>query len=180
MWYLVDETFRHESAEEIADGIIRKKKENLWRLERAFIDPLSKGDNKDNKSRGTGIDNSFNIILRKLAEDNIRLEVASKDKASGILNVERMLMGPNKMPSLFFFRTTVNAFRYDGHGEGTVWEIQHWVYRDGEPEKESDHFCENLYRLTLTGVKYTDPRIARIPVVEEHYNPLTFGLEVRV
>jgi hypothetical protein len=175
-WYLVDETFYHQSPEEAADGIIRKKKENTWRLEHAFIDPLAKGDTQYMKMRGFSVEDSFNILQQKLGAAGIRLEVASKDKQSGILNVEKWLCGPNKMPTLFFFRTTANNIRYDGHGEGTIWELQHWVYRDGEPAKENDHFCENLYRLTLTGIKYTDPRIAKFVNNDKDYNPLIFGL----
>jgi hypothetical protein len=178
MWYLVDETWVNESAEEVADRIIRKtKSDDCWRIERAFIDPLSKGDTQYSKRMGIQIDDSYTTIETRLRGAGIRLETASKDKGSGIKNVEKMLSGVNGRPSLFFFRSLVNKIP----NEGTVWEMQRWNYdEDGNPKKENDHFCENLYRLTLTGVKYTDPRVSRLTARGEAYNPLTYGLEVAV
>ena len=179
-WYLADETFLHESPEGVAEGICRRKRDNKWRLNHAFIDPLAKGDTKYVKMRGIQVEDSYNILERALSKHQILLNVASKDKQSGILNVEKMLCGPNGLASLYFFRNTVNNISYNGHGEGTVWEIQRWVYRDGEPIKENDHFCENLYRLSLTGIKYSDPRAFKFLEKPDTYNPLLDGLGVRL
>src|SRR3972149_10106955 len=151
-WYVIDEEFKHFSPEETADFIIRKKFSNAWRIDEVFIDPFSKGDAGYVKNRFGDVPDSFSIIKERLSEHGIDLIVASKDKASGILNVEKMLMGPNKMPILFFFRSLCNKIK----DEGIIWEIQRWNYDENqEPKDENDHFCENLYRMTLTGIKYT-------------------------
>jgi len=34
---------------------------------------------------------------------------------------------------------------------------------DGKPAKENDHFMENFYRYSLTGVKYEDSVITPLP-----------------
>jgi len=87
----------------------------------------------------------------------IDLFVATKDKDSGIRNVEKMLEGPNKTPTLFFFRSLLD--KAWANEEGHIWEIQRWTYDDNnKPRDENDHFVENLYRMTLTGVKYSKPR----------------------
>ncbi len=76
---------------------------------------------------------------------------ASKDKDSGIRNIKTMLVGANKMPTLFFFNSLPS---YDG-AYGNLYEINRWIYyEDGKPAKVNDHFMENLYRYTLTGIKY--------------------------
>jgi|WetSurSiteA1Bulk_404760.scaffolds.fasta_scaffold01891_5 hypothetical protein len=175
VWHLVHETWLNQTAEELADDIIRcKKGDRQWRIEHAFIDPLSKGDTAYAKRLGAVVEDSFTKIYNRLRTAGILLDVASKDKASGIRNVQAMMKGLNGQPALLFLRSTVNAISK----EGTVWEIQRWIYKDGEPLKENDHFCENLYRLTLTGVGYTDPRLADVLMPVEKYNPLTYGLRV--
>lgn len=147
--FVIDEIWENLSPEEIAEEIIRKKKQNLWRLERAFIDPLAKGDEKFMKNR-VGVQDSFTIIADKLRPYGIRLEIASKDKESGIRNIKALLKGPNKIPCLFLFRTCRRH----------LYEIQRWVYDStGKPAKENDHFMENLYRFTLTGTKFTPPEL---------------------
>jgi hypothetical protein len=84
----------------------------------------------------------------------IELHVASKDKASGIRNIEDMLEGPNNTPTLFFFRSLDKIER-----EGHLFEIQRWTYDEhNKPRDEADHFMENLYRMSLTGTKYTKMR----------------------
>lgn len=142
--YVVDEIWEHLSPEEIVDRIIKKKDKHQWRLEEAFIDPLAKGDDHYMRNRAN-VQDSYTIIERGLAPAGIRLQVASKDKNSGIKNIRNGLLGPNKMPSLFFFKTC----------ERHLWEIQRWKWDDdGRATKENDDFMENLYRYTLTGNKY--------------------------
>lgn len=174
IWHVIDESWKHQSAEEVADEIIRHKEgDDRWRIEHVFIDPLSKGDTQYLRQRGVAIEDSFSIMQRRLALHNITLDVASKDKSSGILNVEKWLKGPNGIPTLYFLRGIVNKIPKEGH----VWEIQRWNYKDGEPVKENDHFMENLYRLTLTGIKYTEPKRDMPVAAQENYNPLNYGLE---
>jgi len=154
-YYYIKECFLHLSPEEVSDYIIRAKQQNTWRIEEAYIDPLSKGDVAYMKNRhGDEID-AFTKIKERLYRHGIDLQVASKDKSSGIINVESLLMGPNKMPILFFFKSACHQIK----NEGIIWEIQRWNYdEDQMPKKENDHFCENMYRMTLTGFKYRPPR----------------------
>ena len=149
--YCIDEIWENLPPEEIADEIIRKKNLNSWNITRAFIDPLSKGDSAFMKNR-LYVEDSFTIIKRRLAAHGIYLDVASKDKDSGVRNIKNQLTGVNKIPSLFFFN---NCKKH-------IWEIQRWIYGDdGKPKKEFDHFEENLYRFTLTGTTYKSVELYR-------------------
>ncbi|MCX6659017.1 MAG: terminase family protein [Candidatus Bathyarchaeota archaeon] len=149
-WYQIDETFVNMSAEGIADDIIEHKRKHGWRMKEIFIDPLAKGDMAYVKNRLGVVDDSFTVISNKLRGEGMFLSVGSKDKDSGVRNLQQLLVGVNKMPSLYFFARC----------EKTIWEIQRWTYDDKQrPRKENDHFMENLYRMTLTGIKYQDPRV---------------------
>ena len=152
--YVIDEEFKHLTNEATADTIIRAKLSHAWRLEEAFIDPLSKGDTNYLKQRGIDIPDAFSIIKERLWRHGITLNVGSKDQSSGILNVEQMLMGPNGMPTLFFLRSLLNKIENEGH----IWEIQRWTYDDDEKPKPNFHFMENLYRMSLTGMKWSRGR----------------------
>jgi hypothetical protein len=149
--YVIDETYGHMSPEQVGDDIIRKKTANAWRIRDSFIDPLSKGDMAYVKNRGLDIPDTFSVLKERLWKHGVELHVATKDKSSGIRNVERMLEGPNKTPTLFFFRN-LDKIEKEGH----LWEIVRWTYGDdNKPRDENDHFMENLYRMTLTGIAYT-------------------------
>lgn len=146
--FVIDEIFEHATPEEVAD-MIKRRKQKYWRLEKAYIDPLSKGDKNYFKNRGV-VRDSFAIISDSLRSAGIMLQVASKDKSSGIRNVKAALKGANGLPVLYFFS---NCQRH-------IWEIQRWVYgEDGMPVDKNDHFCENLYRLTLTDFRYISPLV---------------------
>lgn len=163
-WYVIDEEWKHFSPEETADYIIRAKISNGWRIEEAFIDPLSKGDTAYMKNRFGDKPDSFNIIKERLWRHGIELSSFSRDKASGILNIEKMLMGPNKMPLLFFFRSLTNKIKDEGH----VWEIQRWIYDENQdPRDENDHFMQCLYAMSLSGIKYRKMRPQGEPLKSE-------------
>jgi len=153
--YCIAEMWKNCSAEEIADDIIRKTKFYGWKLENAFIDPLSKGDTAYIRNRmGTDVQDTYSIIQEKLLEHGITLNVASKDKDSGTKNLQTWLKGVNGLPTLYIF-DTCERFQY---------EVLRWVYDDnGKPIKENDHFMENAYRFTLTGTKYEDYVINPVP-----------------
>lgn len=151
--YVIDEIWEHLSPDEIADEIVRRKTKNTWDIDTAFIDPLAKGDSAYVKNRGLNIEDSFTIIGNKLANYGIQLIAASKDKKSGIMNLQSWLLGVNKMPILFFFRSLPS---YDG-AYGHLYEINRWIYdKEGLPAKLNDHFMENLYRYTLAGIEYIE------------------------
>lgn len=151
--YCIGETWKNLSADEIADDIIRKMKRHGWRIERAFIDPLSKGDTSYMMNTlGTNIRDTFSILNERLSDHGIWLAVASKDKESGIKNIQERLRGPNRMPTVYIFDEC----------ERHLYEVQRWVFDDdGKPAKENDHFMENWYRFTLTGAEYDDRAIAQ-------------------
>lgn len=152
--YAIDEIWENISPEEIADEIIRKKNLNSWNITKAFIDPLSKGDSAFMRNRAF-VEDSFTIIKRRLYSHGIYLDVASKDKDSGVRNIKNQLLGVNKIPSMFFFNQCKRH----------IWEIQRWIYDDdGKPKKENDHFPENLYRFTLTGTKYESAALYKKPL----------------
>jgi hypothetical protein len=167
-WYVVDEMWKHMTSEETADEIIRAKLSNAWRINDVFIDPLSKGDTAYIKQRGVEIDDAYTVIKERLWKHGIDLHVFSRDKSSGILNVEKLLMGPNKMPLLFFMRSLTNKIKEEGH----IWEIQRWVYDENQkPKDENDHFMQCLYAMTLTGIKYTK-MVTGTRTSEIDFNPL--------
>ena len=157
--YVIDETWGHMSAEQEGDDIIRKKTKNAWRINDVFIDPLSKGDMAYIKNLGVEGADTFTKLKERLWHHGIELHVASKDKGSGIRNVEDMLDGPNGTATLFFFRSLLNNPWSDGSDKeqsGHIHEIQRWTYDDeNKPKNKDDHFMECLYRSTLTGTRYS-------------------------
>lgn len=154
--WVIDEIWEFLTPEQIAYAIARKKKKNSWRLKTVLIDPLAKGDTAYLKQRGIEIEDAFSVIERTLRPYNIRLVVASKDKKSGILNVNAALSGAKGESTLKFMR------RCERH----IWEIQRYTYDQNtdKPKDQDDHFCENLYRSTLAGIKYTNPAIYNKPL----------------
>ena len=161
MHYLIEEVWQNISADEIADNIIRKKLSG-YRIEDAFIDPLSKGDTAYVRNMlGTDIKDSFSIIHDKLLEHGITLHVASKDKDSGIKNIQTWLKGVNGLPVCYVFN---NCGRH-------LYEVMRWVFDDdGKPSKDSEeHFMENWYRYTLTGANYSNYQINPLPAQRYEY-----------
>lgn len=152
--YAIDEIWEHMTPENIADEVI-KRKYDYPRLKDVYIDPLAKGDDVFVKNR-INIQDTFTIIEKKLVAHGIRLHIASKDKPSGIRNINTKLEGANGMPSLFFMEKCKRH----------IHEAMRWIYdKDGLPQKENDHFMENLYRSTLTGTRYTEPGMFSKPLI---------------
>lgn len=144
--YVIDEVWEDLSPKEIAHEIVRRKNSNSWNITDVFIDPLAKGDVAYLRKQGHEIEDAFSIIEKTLAPYNIILSVASKDKISGVSNVNTAFKGDTGMPRLFI---TTNCIHH-------IEQISTWVYdpKTDKPKKEDDDFCENLYRSTLSGVKY--------------------------
>lgn len=153
--YCIGETWKNLNAEEIGDDIVRKIKGG-WNITETYIDPLSKGDLSYMRNRiGTDARDTFSILSDKLSEHGVTLYVASKDKASGIKNLQTWLKGPNRIPTMYVFDTC----------ERFLYEVQRWVFDDnGKPAKDGyDHMMENAYRFSLTGAKYSDHQIVPLP-----------------
>jgi hypothetical protein len=154
--YCIGETWKNLSAGEIADDIIRKVKRYGWNIEDAYIDPLSKGDTAYMRNaHGTNLKDTYSQLDEKLSLHGITLHVASKDKDSGIKNIQTWLKGPNGMPTCYVFNDC----------ERHLYEVKRWVFDDnGKPSKDgSDHFMENFYRYSLTGARYEDHVINQLP-----------------
>ncbi len=147
--FIIHEIWEHLSPEETADAIIKYKKQNTLRLDEVYIDPLSKGDTQYMKNRfGEKLEDSFSIIEERLEDHDIELFVASKDKTSGIKNISKQLTGVIGIPTYYVFDTCERHYH----------EVMRWVFdENGKPAKEEDHFMENWYRATLTGLEYTKP-----------------------
>lgn len=148
--YIIDEVWENMNAEGVADELIRRKRKHGWRLDMAQIDPLSKGDTGFIKNRLGDVQDSFTIIRNRLSPHGINLQVASKDKTSGVVNLQGKFKGPNGMPTMYMFNTCI-MHRH---------QLLRWVYDDDpknpKPLKEDDDFPENMYRFTLCGVRYSD------------------------
>lgn len=164
--YCVGEVWKNISGDEIADDIIRKLKGG-WNITEAFIDPLSKGDVAYLKNRmGSDLKDTFSIISEKLAQHGVTLYVASKDKDSGITNLQTWLKGVNGLPTLYVFDTC----------ERFLYEVQRWVFDDdGKPAKENDHMMENAYRYTLVGAKYENYQVNPLPARQNIANNSWMG-----
>ena len=97
---------------------------------------------------GDDIEDSFSIIYNLLVDHGITLDVGSKDKVSGIRNIETKLKGINGRATVFLFDNL----------EQHIYEVMRWVYDENDlPVKLNDHFMENWYRFTLTGTKFEKP-----------------------
>ena len=126
--FCIGETWENLSAEGIADDIVRKIRRYGWNIEDAYIDPLSKGDTAYMRNAiGTDVRSTYNILDERLSEHGITLHVASKDKDSGIKNIQTWLKGPNNMPTVYIFNTC----------ERHLYEVKRWVFdEDGKPSKD--------------------------------------------
>lgn len=133
--YIVDEIWMACNPTELGQEIMRYVLRNSYRVGRIIIDPLSVGDT--NSPEGTIFDKIDKVL--KAYEDMPTLEVASKDKTAGILNIKEHLEGITGEPSLWFTEDLVR----------TIFEIEGWMYdKDTQkPQDKDDHMMENLYRL---------------------------------
>jgi len=140
--YVVEEIWDHGDAKWIAESIVRAISYNKYRVNRIIIDPLAKGDSNNPST-------VFDTIAEILLREELILEVASKDKEHGILEVKKYLKGPNNMASMFFFDDLIE----------TIFEIEGlmWEKDTNKVSKHNDHMMEGLYRICLLNTKYYPP-----------------------
>lgn len=148
--YCIAEIRMHGDGKQLADEIVRMVQWGMYRVNRIIIDPLSKGD--DNSPEGS----TYHKIAEELGRYDMLLEVASKNKDTGILAVKEHLKGPNDEPSLFFFDDLVYTV---SEVEGLMWEKPQLDDKE-KAVKEQDDQPENLYRLILLDTEY-------VPLVDE-------------
>jgi hypothetical protein len=138
---VVEEIWDHGDAKWIAESVLRAIRYSDYRVNRIVIDPLAKGDSNNPQS-------VYEKVASILLNKGYVLEVATKDKAQGILEVKKHLMGPNKKPSIFFFNDLIR----------TIFEIEGYMW-DEETQKcvdKDDHMLENLYRILLLNTKWVE------------------------
>jgi len=145
--YLIHEIWDHGDGKWIGEEIMRKVLTNHYRIGKIIIDPLAKSDTNNEDASST-----YDKVDAVLALHGYNLDVASKDKISGIIMLKELLLGPNKMPSLFVFPDLPR----------TISEIEGWMYETqgddiGKPQKVNDDFPEDLYRLALLDTQYYPP-----------------------
>ena len=110
--YIVNEIWDNGDGTWIGEQIVRCITQNAYRVGRIIIDPLSKSD-------GNNESTVFEKVQNVLFQYGYALEVASKDKTSGIMEIKNHLVGPNKEPSLFVFDDLV---RFLMEIEGYMWD----------------------------------------------------------
>ncbi len=163
--YQIDEVWEYLGPEDIAELIVKKKRQNTWNIKTCGIDPFAKGDANYLKNRYGSVPDSYSIIEEILDDEGIELFVASKDKDSGIRNIEAALRGINKMPALFFFREKTKM---------TIHQLSRWINDErGIPLKQNDDFPENLYRSTLLdeeAKQSEEPKIMPRDIFYKHSN----------
>ena len=139
--YVCFEILEHGDGKWIGEQIVRVANLHNFRINRIICDPLAKGDG----NVGT---TTYDKIANVLNAHDYSLEIASKDKQSGIIDINNHLKGPNGEPSLFFFPDLVR----------TITEIEGWMYdKDTQkPQKVMDDMMENLYRLLLLDTQWYD------------------------
>lgn len=152
--YLINEIWAHGDGNWVGEEIIRCVSINKYRVGRVIIDPLAKGDSNNTNS-------VFDKIQLILWRNGMQLEVACKDKTSGILEVKNHLMGPNNEPSLFIFNDLIR----------TIFEIEGYMYdkETQSPMDKDDHMMENLYRLMLLDTQWTPVEYEAEEAEGQHY-----------
>ena len=142
--YICDEIWEHGNPKYIAEEIIRRVKQNNYRVEKCVIDPLAKGDGNNDQT-------VYEIVGDTLASYNISLETASKDKDNGIAILNNLLWTENAMPGLFYFSDCIKSIE----------QTEDWIYdpETFKPSKEDDDFVETIYRLALLNTEWYPPTI---------------------
>jgi len=153
--YVVEEIWNHGDAKWVAEHIVKAVKYHNFRVNRIIIDPLAKGDSNNERS-------VYETISAILLQYGYVLEVASKDKEQGILEVKKHLKGPNNMPSLRVF-DDLTRFLYEI--EGYMWDKE-----TQKPVDKDDHMMENLYRVCLLDTHWEAPE-----AYDDFWEPSGYG-----
>jgi len=144
--YVIREVFDRLSANDMAYIIVNYKKAENLRMNRVFIDPLAKGDEKELKNRFGNLESTFTLLKRALNPHGILLDSARKDKWGANARIREMLLPKEQIPGLFVFD--------DCRLHRT--QFKQWSYtKTGEWSDEDDHFMEAMGRAAICGVKYT-------------------------
>lgn len=152
--WLVDEIHEHYDAETLAHVIGKLcKRRGYLRIGSVIIDPLSKGMGNIKIKGEPKLKTVFEIMRDILSEYGLYLRTSGREKAryrTGILETNRLLMGPNKLPSLFVF----SDMSY------TIKSIEVWTYKTDteEPGENGKDQMVNLCWLSLLKTEWSLPR----------------------
>lgn len=157
MMFVVDEIFINMNPLQVADILINRKEKDKWRIKDVIIDALARGDTgfiRNRQDEGKKPEDSFAIIEKKIKPYKMKLMVGSRDRDSGIVNIQTRLKGPNDIPTLYFYDTLQS---YHG-GYGHIFEFQRWAREeDGKIMEKYNHFLVGLGWVTLAGIKWRKP-----------------------
>lgn len=136
--YIISEIWEHGSWQAIGDKIVRYIKGWELRIANIIIDPLAKGNSNTDLMEET----VYSKMDQLFAGHGYYLNVASKNKETGIEIVKNLLWTDNEMAALFIFNPGLPR---------TLMEIEGWGYDEKtlKPMKKNDDMMENLYRIAL-------------------------------
>lgn len=142
--FLYDEIFRHCTIKELCDEI--KLRTSGRFINSIRVDPIAKIH--DPISGGS--------MLTEFFANDLLVTEASKTKAFGILNTQKILKTTN--PQELFVSPNLTRWLY---------EIHRYCYDDeNKPVDKDDHMMENTYRMLLDEAVWYDPDAAA-PAMEE-------------
>lgn len=160
--FVFDEYFENNSTSQLVSVI--KAKRSAYRVVASFIDPSAFNEDQHKKGSGGGYASLSAELQYKYG---VHFLPGSKRRADAIKSVKGMLdyqqIGTEfvKAPMLYVFSSCVR----------TIYEIEHWQWQEwnsstGErknpkeaPIDKDDHMMENLGRIVLANVKYTEPSL---------------------
>lgn len=147
------EIFKNMDPYQTADIIIKWKMDGYF-IHTVIIDALARGDTgfiRNRQKEGIKPRDTFAIIEEKLKEYKIKLVTGSRDRDSGITNVQTMLKGPNDIPMIYFFDCLQSA----NGAYGILYEMDRWTRdEEGKVKEEYNHFLVSLGWVTLSGIKW--------------------------
>lgn len=154
--WLVDEIHEHAGPEDLGHMIGKLCwRRGYRRITNCIVDPLAKGIGMGARKFDDTPETItyFSILQETLWAYGIYLRTSGKEKAaykSGIKIINRFLMGPNKLPSLFFFSDLKQAVK----------SIESWSYvKDSEePGEDGKDFGVNLCWLILLNTRWSPMR----------------------
>lgn len=138
--YVVEAWKEKGNPKYIVEQVVRKIRENQYRVNTIQIDPLAKGN--ENIVEET----VFGVMQAAFAAYGFCFDTASKEKDSGMTLVRDLLRTENDMPGLFFFKDCSECIQ----------QVEDFMFDPDtlKPSKVNDDFCECLYRAVLVGTQW--------------------------
>ncbi len=163
--HCVDEMYENGSWRDICERILNKIHDNGYRADpKIIIDPLARGS----VQADVNVESVFTKMNDYFAAYGYYLQVASKNRESGIKLVQDLLMSKNKIACLYFSsklpRALLEVRKYQ-------WDIDKNTGKPmGIPLKKFDDLMECLYRLVLEDTMWYPPNTYEEDFVEKKEN----------